>query len=283
MLSYRHGFHAGNHADVLKHLTLVALLRHFLRKDKPFIYLDSHAGAGKYEAQSPQALKTGELAAGIGRLWQQTGLHPLVEDYLAQIRRCNSDDRLIHYPGSPTIAVNLLRPDDRACLIELHNTEIEALRYHLGSSPQVAIHHRDAWEGLRALTPPTPRRGLALIDPAYEIPGDYDEVEALLPQIHRKWPVGTLALWYPLLATARDGSYALKRGLARSGLGSLLCVELAVAPQKSDFGMHGSGMLIVNPPWQLDQQLQEALPTLVPYLCEPGAPGARVEWLIQPA
>lgn len=295
MLSYRHGFHAGNHADVLKHLTLVALLRHFLRKDKPFTYIDSHAGAGLYDLGSSAALKTGEAASGIGRLQHQSVDDPLVNDYLEQVRRHNhvaslaTSSDLSHppglsiYPGSPALALSLLRPADQACLIELHNNEIEVLRHHFRDDPRVSIHHRDACEGLRALTPPMPRRGLALIDPAYEVQADYDDMEFALHDIHRKWPVGTLVLWYPLLATARDRSDQLKRGLTQGNISSLLCVELAVTAQKADYGMHGSGLLIVNSPWQLDRQLHGALQTLAPILCEPDATGAHVEWLLEPA
>ncbi len=283
MLSYRHSYHAGNHADVLKHLVLVALLRHFLRKDKPFTYIDSHAGAGLYRLDSSQALKTGEFSSGIARLWQNPPADGLAADYLDQIRRHNPTGELAVYPGSPAIALGLLRPVDRACLIELHSREIEVLRHHCDADPRVAIHHRDACEGLRALTPPTPRRGLALIDPAYEVDGDYDDVERTLHELHRKWAVGTLALWYPLLAPGRDRSERLRQGLARGNIGNLLCVELAVRAPQTDYGMHGSGVLLVNPPWQLDEQLRAALEALAPLLCDSRAAGVRVEWLLREA
>lgn len=281
MLSYRHSFHAGNHADVLKHTVLVALLRHFLRKDKPFTYLDSHSGAGRYDLGGAEAVRTGEAATGIARLWDTPPEEPLLADYLTQVQHCNPDQRLTFYPGSPALALGLMRDQDRACLIELHNNEVAVLRQNFQADPRVAIHHRDACEGLLALTPPAPRRGLALIDPAYEMASDYTDVEHIVRELHRKWAVGTLALWYPLLAKQRDRSSWLKQSLARSPLSSLLCVELTVQEQRLDYGMHGSGLLIVNAPWQLDTQLNDALTALRPLLHPNGT--ARVQWLREPA
>lgn len=283
MLSYRHSYHAGNHADVLKHLTLIALLRHLVSKDKPLTYLDSHSGAGLYDLESVEAKKLGEAQQGIVRLWQKPPPDPLVDDYLAQLRRMNPNGQLRYYPGSPAVALERLRKTDRAVLMELHNQEYQILRQNFQCDARVALHHRDAFEGMIALTPPSPSRGLALVDPSYELASDYEKAEHLMRKVHHRWPVGVLALWYPLLARSRDRSGWLKAGLTQGSFKSLLCAELTVREKSEGVGMHGSGILIANAPWQLDAKLQAGLSAISPLLCAPGITGARVHWLIKPA
>lgn len=259
MLSYRHGYHAGNHADVLKHIVLLGLLQKLLAKEKPFTYLDSHSGAGLYDLGSDFARMNAEYKSGITPLWRSCPTDPLLGSYLAHIRAFNNPNELCLYPGSPALALACLREQDRMHLLELHTSEVEVLRDNFAGDKRVSVHHRDAYEGLLALTPPEPRRGLALIDPAYEDKQDYQRVVTTMTGMHRRWPVGIIALWYPLLAKQRDRSDWLKSAVSRAGLPEVLSLELDVGIQEEEFGMHGSGMLIVNTPWQFQEQLQATL------------------------
>lgn len=268
MLSYRHSFHSGNHADVLKHLLLLAVLQKLGEKEKPFSYIDSHSGAGIYDLQSANALMNAEHETGIARLWQQALSHPLLRSYLECVASVNQDHQLHHYPGSPGVAQWAMRVQDRLHLLDLQAAELEALRVFIGRDARVSIHQRDAFEGLLALTPPEPRRGMVLIDPSYEDKSDYQSVVNIVRKLQRRWPVGVVAIWYPLLGKARDQGAWLKASLVRENLSALSSYELSVAPQSEEFGMYGSGMLLVNTPWQTQSLLQgafdEALPLLAP-------------------
>jgi len=266
MLSYRHGFHAGNHADVLKHLVLLGLLQKLRSKDKPFTCIDSHAGAGIYDLFNAQAQTNREHESGIVPLWSARPADPLLAHYVARVRNCNPDQRLRFYPGSPTLIQGELRAQDRLHVLELHPAEQIALQETLGQDRRVSLHLRDAFEGLLALTPPEPRRGMALIDPSYEDKKDYQRVHATLVKLQRRWPVGVLALWYPLLGRTRDHSRWLCEALARENLPDMLQLELRVAPQAEEFGMHGSGMIVINTPWQFREQMQVCLDELVMHL-----------------
>ena len=268
MLSYRHGFHAGNHADVVKHLVLLGLLQKLLGKDKPFTYIDSHSGGGLYDLDSAAARVNSEHLTGVIPLWQKRGVDPLLNLYLDKVSEFNSTRALHHYPGSPSLALGCLRPDDRMHLLELHPAEVEALRTNMGRDNRVSIHHRDAFEGLLALTPPDPRRGLALIDPAYEEREDYQRVLSVVLKLQRRWPVGIIAVWYPLLARQRDRSTWFKATIARENLPDVLVIELSVLEQEEEFGMHGSGMLLINTPWQFREQIQATLVEVVSVLGE---------------
>ncbi|WP_375055866.1 23S rRNA (adenine(2030)-N(6))-methyltransferase RlmJ [Zobellella sp. DQSA1] len=269
MLSYRHAFHAGNHADVLKHAVQSLILEALGTKDKGFCYIDTHAGAGGYALSHEWTQKKAEYLGGIGLLWQQRQDWPELADYFAAIEAMNDGGRLDYYPGSPKVAAHFQRPQDRLVLMELHNNEVDNLRQNMRRS-EVAIHHRDGFEGLVALLPPTPRRGLVLIDPPYELKEDYHKVADSLAKAYRRWPIGIYAIWYPLLAKQVDRSDALKKALARSGFERILCAELSVSPQADDFGMHGSGMVVLNPPWKLGEQLAGLLPRLAQRLGQDG-------------
>ena len=263
MLSYRHAFHAGNHADLLKHLVLVELLNYFRRKEKPFSYIDTHAGAGFYELNQGYATQNAEYAAGIGRLWKQADLPAPLAAFCQQIRACNPGSELSRYPGSPWLASQLLRPDDRMWLFELHPRDQELLRAtfsHAGK--QVKIMGSDGFIGLKGLLPPPTRRALVLIDPPYEEKRDYERVVKLLGDAVKRFASGTYALWYPQLQ--RSEAQALPGRLKALGVPSWLHVTLTVqAPSGDGFGMHGSGLFIVNPPYTLPATLQSVLPALV--------------------
>jgi 23S rRNA (adenine2030-N6)-methyltransferase len=262
MLSYRHAFHAGNHADVLKHCILVQLLRYLNQKDKPYWFVDTHAGAGRYLLDSEYAMKNAEFEGGIGRLWSRDDLPPLLADYVAQVRGMNSGGLLRHYPGSPWLAYELMRQDDRLRLFELHGTDIRFLEKTFAKAGnRVAIRQADGFAEIKSVLPPPPRRGLVLIDPAYEDKRDYLRVVATLKEALSRFATGTYAVWYPQLqrGDARELPEKLRK-LAPKWLDVRLAVQ---APAADGFGMHGSGMFIANPPWTLADDLRTTLPWLV--------------------
>lgn len=279
MLSYRHAFHAGNHADVLKHAVQALILASLKKKDKPFIVLDTHAGGGLYDLRGEWSQKKAEYQDGIARLWGEQANWAAIDDYLATVRAMNDDGALTFYPGSPELSRRLTREQDKVVLMELHNNEVESLRGNMQGDPRVTLHHRDGFEGLVALLPPTPRRGLVLIDPPYELKEDYFRVVDTLKKAQKRWATGIYAIWYPILGREADRSRDMLNAIAKAGLGDVLVAELEVAGQTPDWGMNGSGMVIVSPPWQLDEQIETFLKPLCNKLAQ--GPGAqfRVEWL----
>lgn len=277
MLSYRHAFHAGNHADVLKHAVQSLILEALSVKDKGYSYIDTHSGAGGYALDHEWTQKKAEYLGGIAPLWQQRRKWPQLAGYFAAIEAMNSSDALDFYPGSPKVAEHFQRPQDSLTLMELHHNEVDLLRQNMGH--EAAIHHRNGFEGLPALLPPTPKRGLVLIDPPYELKEDYHTVATTLAKAYKRWPIGIYAIWYPLLAKNVDRSGALKEALANCGFEQVLCAELCVSAQADDFGMYGSGMIVLNPPWKLDEQLTELLPRLKDTLAQDKAAAWNLEWL----
>ena len=262
MLSYRHAFHAGNHADVLKHLVLIELTRYLGQKDKPFWVVDTHAGAGAYALDSAHASKLAEYREGVGRLWERKDHPPAVADYMALVRRLNPSGGLKVYPGSPFFALWTLREQDRLRLFELHSKDARLLAENFAhAGKQVVVSPTDGFAGLKALLPPPPRRGLVLIDPSYEEKQDYERVVKALKEGLSRFSGGTYALWYPQLTRleAHELPQRLKRLPAK-----WLHVALRVRePAKDSFGMHGSGMFVINPPWTLHDTLTGVMPYLV--------------------
>ncbi len=277
MLSYRHAFHAGNHADVLKHLVLVLTLRHFNQKEKPYWYVDTHAGAGRYDLASPQAAKNAEWKEGIGRLWERSDLPPALADYVAQVRALNPNGRLHHYPGSPLIALQLLREADRLRLFELHGTDFRFLEKAMAAAgKRVAVRQADGFLEIKSVLPPPPRRGLTLMDPAYEDKRDYLRTVMAAKEAMHRFPTGTCLIWYPQLQ--RGDARALPEKLKKLPADDWLHVSLTVhAPAADGFGMHGSGLVVLNPPWTLAESLQAALPYLAEALGQDEAAGFIVE------
>lgn len=257
MLSYQHGYHAGNFADVHKHLILTLTLDYLLQKDKPLACLDLYAGAGEYDLDDPRATKTAEAGQGVRRL-PATGWPAAAMVYRRVLGERALLTGLRQYPGSPAIAARLLRDQDRLILNELHGSENAQLRRLFHADQRVHCHQRDALEALSALLPPAEKRGLVLLDPSYEVKSDYQQLPAALLGALGKWPQAVMLLWYPLLAGGLQQPMLrqLERQLSRPWLRS----ELSVRPV--GIGMHGSGMLIVNPPWTLAQQLQSCRPLL---------------------
>jgi len=277
MLSYRHAFHAGNHADVLKHALLVQVLAYLKQKDKPLLFVDTHAGAGLYDLASPWAQKNREFDTGIGRLLQCGSLPAGLQAYVALIRSLNPRRSLQRYPGSPWLAAELLRPQDRARLFELHPAECEALRALFRADRRIKVEQQDGFNALAPLLPPPQRRALVLIDPPYEVKRDYATAVSALQAAWRRFPAGVYLLWYPVVR--RASVERLERDLTSSGLRDVLLAELAVAPA-SGGGMQASGLIMVNPPWTLKPELESLLGFLAATLGRDGQGGYRLEVLV---
>ncbi|MDZ4201988.1 MAG: 23S rRNA (adenine(2030)-N(6))-methyltransferase RlmJ [Gallionella sp.] len=277
MLSYRHAFHAGNHADVLKHFVEMQLLRHLAQKEKPFWYIDTHAGAGCYALDSGYATQNAEYESGIARLWQQDELPPALAEYVALVQEINPDGLLKLYPGSPLVALRMLRPQDRMRLFELHPTDGVILQENFaGYGAQVLMQTADGFGALKALLPPPPRRALVLIDPPYEDKQDYRRVVLALQEGLKRFANGMYAVWYPQLQ--RDDARQLPQQLKQLPVKSWLHVALSVqAPGEEGFGMHGSGMFVLNPPWTLHGVLQEVMPRLLQLLAQDDRAGFILE------
>lgn len=255
MLSYQHAYHAGNLADLHKHALLALALDYMVRKDKPLSYIETHAGRGLYRLDSAEAQKTGEAAAGVRRAeaegWLQAG-HP----YLSVLATVRAAHGRTSYPGSPLIASHFLRKNDSAHLAELHPAEHAALSWVAGFA---TIHRRDGFAMVQSICPPTPRRGFMLIDPSYEVKADYDEIPRQIAQITRKWNVGTIALWYPILTDNRHEGMMTR---LRTDHKDVVSSEIRFPPVRPDHNMIGSGMFIINPPWGLEREarrLEEAI------------------------
>lgn len=260
MLSYRHSFHAGNFADVLKHLTQAYILNYLNRKDKPYFYLDTHAGAGLYSLNTPEANKTEEFRQGIARLFEVEPKHPLLQEYKALISSFNTAERLDFYPGSPAIAAKLMRPTDRLALHELHPSDFQLLSNTFCQDKRIKISQENGFSAIKAQLPPPERRGLVFIDPSYEVKTDYDTLIKAIVNGLERFANGTYVIWYPVLQAQITNAW-LKR-LQKAGLPNLLRIEHSPLPLISGYGMSGSGMLIINPPYSLAADFKNVLPEL---------------------
>lgn len=257
-MNYRHIHHAGNFADVFKHILLVALTEALHRKDTPCFLLDTHAGTGCYDLTSPPAQLTREYQSGIARLRKSTGsadLPALIQQYLA----CVGNDPG-QYPGSPRILRALLRPRDRMVLCELHPADCQTLKAGFRHDTQVAVHHTDGWQSLKAFLPPPENRGLVLIDPPYEDAGEFQGVAQRLRTAVQRWPNGVYALWYPIKSALPVT--ALRRHLREQLTRPLLIAEIHAPARPGWTGLSGCGIAIVNPPWQIEQTCSATLPWL---------------------
>ena len=269
-MNYRHAFHAGNHADVLKHVVLLALCDALVAKPAAAFVLDTHAGRGLYKLDGEAAQKTGEAQDGIARLLAETPRATPVQRYLVAIKACRQQHGPHAYPGSPWLLAHALRDADRIAACELHPEEANVLRDNFAGDPRVAVHARDGYGTVKALLPPKHgerkfARGLVLIDPPYEAQLDeFDTALAAIREALARWPQGMLALWYPI--KLRRALQAFQRKAAALDAKSVLLLELLVRPDDSPLRMNGSGMLIVNAPWQFDAAMRPAilsLPTLI--------------------
>ena len=291
MLSYRHAFHAGNHADVLKHVVTMQLLRYMNQKDAPYMYIDTHAGAGAYTLDSNFAAKNAEFDSGVTPLWSRKDLPAALQDYIKLIKQMNPSGKLRYYPGSPYCADKTMRDIDRLRLFELHPADarilhdnfkkVEAHAAAQGERPvargkRVMIQKGDGFLGLKALLPPPSRRALVLIDPPYEDKGDYRRVKDTLADALVRFATGTYAVWYPVLQ--RMESRQLPDKLKRLPGNGWLNVTLSIsAPGPDGFGLHSSGMFVMNPPFTLEPMLQQLMPYLVQTLGRDSGAGFTLE------
>jgi 23S rRNA (adenine2030-N6)-methyltransferase len=267
MLSYQHGFHAGNFADVIKHLTLTRLLNYLVQKDKPILYLETHSGRGIYDLTHPQALKTGEAQEGIQRLWAIR--KQLNEDfflYLDFLKHLNPNGILRYYPGSPWIALQALRPQDRLYCCELHHREFEFLQQMPKKGKRIIYDEIDGLTKLDALLPPPERRGLIFIDPSYEVKNDYRQIPAYLQKAFQRFSTGVYCIWYPIVD--KKFHEQLLRGFEKVTKDNTLQIELIIDPDMK-LGMWGCGLWIINPPYVLAGEMRG----ICARLCELFNPG----------
>jgi 23S rRNA (adenine2030-N6)-methyltransferase len=279
VLSYRHSFHAGNFADVLKHTVATSIFNYMLKKDKPLCYLDTHSGCGAYSFQSNEAQKTKEFNNGIFPLWGREDLPVPVARYMEQVVEFNAQTKLAHYPGSPSIALQMLRDIDRLFLFELHPNEFTNMRENFSGNRQIKMAKSDGLQGLIANMPPKERRGFILIDPSYEIKTEYQEVVDTLIQAHKRFATGTYALWYPVVKRAAIDQ--MESELVNSGIKNIQLFELGIRADSAELGMTSSGMIVINPPWTLQQEMQESLPFLAKTLGQDGQGFYRIKTLVK--
>ncbi|KAA8997387.1 23S rRNA (adenine(2030)-N(6))-methyltransferase RlmJ [Affinibrenneria salicis] len=278
MLSYRHSFHAGNHADVVKHTVQSLIITSLKEKEKPFLYLDTHAGAGRYQLHSQHAERTGEYLEGIARIWQRDDLPEELRPYMQAVKAWNMGDQLRYYPGSPLIARHLLRAQDKISLTELHPSDYPLLRNEFLKDERARVQRADGYLQLKAQLPPQSRRGFVLIDPPYELKTDYQAVVSGIQEGYRRFSTGVYALWYPVVL--RQQIKRMVRELEATGIRNMLKIELAVLPDSDRHGMTASGMIVINPPWKLEEQMKRVLPWLHRALVPDGKGHASVEWIV---
>lgn len=279
-VNYRHAFHAGNHADVLKHVVLLAWIDALLAKEGAVLVLDTHAGRGMYALDGIEASKTSEAQEGIARLWAAHDLPRPLARLCEIVRGFNREGGLRQYPGSPMLALACLRPQDRLLACELQPLEAEVLSRCLAHEPRASVHRRDGYEAVRALLPPTEKRGLVLIDPPYEAQAEeYPRVLSAVETVLARWPMGGVAVWYPIKQRRELARFL--REAARIARRGLLCIELLVRPDDSPLRLNGSGMLLFHPPYRIDATLAGMLPSLVGLLGE-SRPSQRLQWLQPP-
>ena len=279
-MNYRHAFHAGNFADVHKHVALLALLERLKRKPAALFFLDTHAGRGRYDLQSTDAARSNESRGGIGRLQGTNATAADIRNYMlaAGLSTEKTDRPMREYPGSPILALDALRAGDRAVFVEQQPLEARALEQALSRRRGISIVCGDGYAALKTYLPPRENRGLILIDPPYESDREFAEVERALNLGLQRWPNGVFVAWYPIKA-GRD-SQRLHAALQKSGLRKLLLLELNVRPADSPVALNGSGLIIANPPWQFDTEMQVATAELHRMLSPEGSGGIRVEWLV---
>jgi len=262
LLSYRHAFHAGNFADVLKHAVLTLVLEYMARKEKGYTYIDSHSGAGMYSLKNEYAQKTGEYKEGIAKILQaenDASFPEALTPYVELIKHLTPENsELDIYPGSPGIAKQLMRRQDSAHLFELHPTDIQHLVEFCQRWRKSHVKQIDGYQGVLGLIPPPSRRGVVLIDPPYELKEDYAKAVKTIIKAYKKFNSGTYILWYPVVT--RERIDAMEKEFSRSEVRNLLQVEFCLQNDSEEYGMTGTGLFIVNPPWQLENQLTEILP-----------------------
>ncbi|MEO5373877.1 MAG: 23S rRNA (adenine(2030)-N(6))-methyltransferase RlmJ [Alphaproteobacteria bacterium] len=280
-MNYRHIYHAGNFADVVKHAVLALLVEHLLRKDTPFRVLDTHAGLGVYDLTANEAERTGEFRDGIGRLLAEPDPPAALAPYLRAVALLNGgtggSPRL--YPGSPWLVRSMLRDRDRLVAVELHPEDAATLAATFRHDRGVGVHQADAWQALKAFLPPPERRGLVLMDPPFEARDEFERLADGLARAHRRFATGILAAWYPIKDPEQAAT--LHRAVQGIGVARALAVELLVRSPVDRFRLNGCGLVVVNPPWRLDETLGELMPFLTRVLAQDSLASGRVHWLVQ--
>ncbi|TMO63201.1 23S rRNA (adenine(2030)-N(6))-methyltransferase RlmJ [Pseudoalteromonas aurantia] len=265
MLSYRHSFHAGNPADIIKHLVLANVLEYMTRKDKPLDYVDTHSGAGFFELSSSDAQKTQEYLDGIAKLWHYRGHNDAIKAFVDLVKSFN-DDTLAFYPGSPKVAEQFLRRQDKGWFFELHPKDSVLLTDNLAHKKSLRVRSEDGFKGLLGLVPPLSRRACVLMDPPYEIKTDYQQAAKMIIKAYKKFNSGTYMIWYPVVDRARID--LLEQTLIESGVSNVQLFELATSADTQEHGMTASGMIVINAPWTLKATMDSVLPELVEILSD---------------
>ncbi len=277
MLAYRHLFHAGNFADVFKHAMLAQLALALTRKDKPFVYLDTHAGIGRYDLTHPWAQKNAEFRSGIVRVWGRTDATEALLPYLDAVTAENPDGHLRFYPGSPRIVRRFLRRGDRMVLTELNKNDCAQLADVFARDRQVQVQLMDGYQALKAFLPPKERRGLVLLDSSFDRAKEFVRIVEALADAHRRFATGVFAVWYPLMEAVAVRGF--EREIAATGIRRILKLELSMLAQSWQGGVRGSGFLVVNPPFGFDRTVTPILAWLWKALSPEGEGGHKVEWL----
>ena len=277
MLSYRHIYHAGNHADILKHIIVSEICKHLIKKDAPFFYLDTHAGIGQYPLDSAQAQKNKEFQSGIARLLEEDDLPEAIDSLLDIVREMNPDNKLAFYPGSPKVVDYYVRQKDKLHLCELHPNDFPVLAALFPNKRKANVVKDNGFEAVKAMLPPPQKRGFVLMDPPYEVKKDYQYVVQALQEGHKRFPQGTYAIWYPVLN--RKQANDLLRAVETTKIRNVLLVEMTIRDSEKERGMAGSGMIIVNPPWTLEKEAKHFLPVLTKLLAEDAHADFQVSWI----
>lgn len=279
-MNYRHAFHAGNFADVVKHAILTRILAYLMRKEAPFRVIDTHAGVGLYDLFGDQAERTGEWVDGIGRLIG-TGLPEpaaaLLAPYVEAVKARNPDGVLRYYPGSPFITRHLLRVQDRLMALELHPDDAAALKENFAGDIQTRVTHLDGWAALGTHLPPREKRGLVLVDPPFEERGEFGRMVRALVKAHQRWPGGIYAFWYPIKEPAEVETFV--RDLQATGIGKILRLEVTIRAPSAPPRLHGTGMVVVNPPFVLEEEMEIILPALAGLLADEGRGRWTIDWV----
>lgn len=279
-MNYRHAYHAGNFGDVLKHAVLASIITYLKRKPQPFRIVDVHAGIGRYDLGGIEAGKTGEWEGGIGRLLGREAapiperVAAILAPYLETVRAVNQPGELDFYPGSPLVARLLMRPEDKLVVNELHPEDRALLEAELGRDKSVKIMGLDAWVAVRALLPPPERRGLVLIDPPYEQPDEMAKAVTAIDDFTKRFATGMLMLWYPIKVSQEPR--AMHEAMAARNTLKALIAEVAIRPEVEARGLNGSGLLLINPPWTLREELEVLLPFLADRLAQRAGGGYRL-------
>lgn len=279
-MNYRHAYHAGNFADVFKHAILVRILDYLKRKDKPFRVIDTHAGRGFYDLGATEAEKTGEWREGIERVLDaeiSAEAATLLAPYLGAVKELNGGGPLRHYPGSPALARHLLRARDRLTAIELHPEDAFALKTRFAGDFRTRVIELDGWLALGAHLPPKEKRGLVLIDPPFEQPGEFERMADGLVKAHRRWPGGIYAFWYPVKDHEEVAEWRSR--LRGCGVPKILDLAISVRERLHFPRLEGCGMTIVNPPYALEHEMRAVLPALAALLADGGHSGWEITWL----